>query len=113
MLSLLFHVYSIIIYFAVGNVFGSAYHDILQLAKKTNMEGKVHQVTFGFKDEMSKLKDILAESMTSGHWVVIQNTHLVKRWSADVLKLIKVRKGCKECAQLWWIFSITRWWILI
>ena len=75
-----------------SSVLLSPAHQVLQLAKSVGMEGKVHVVTCGGGGHMTEVQHALADSMTAGYWLVLNNAHLAQQaWSKDMLTLIKVR----------------------
>ena len=73
-----------------GHVFMNPTHEILQLAKDMNMDGRVHVVTFGVNTQMQEVKHALQDCIQSGYWLVLQNAHLAAPWTKDMLQFLKV-----------------------
>ncbi len=59
---------------------------------KLNQNIKV--IAFALDDNdpkgMERLFNSVEESMKNGNWIIIDNAHLVKSWSSDMLKLFYV-----------------------
>ena len=74
----------------LDNQHDTATNAVLQNAKDSGMEGKVHVVSCGLENQMMNMKNKILDSMESGHWCVIQNIHLVTEWANDIIELLRV-----------------------
>ena len=59
------------------------------------MEGKVHVVTCGVKNQAQEIVHAMKDCMQSGYWFVLQNAHLGEAWTHEMLDLLKVNHTTK------------------
>lgn len=78
------------------NVYVNATLEISKLAKKCKEDAKV--IVISLENQELKLKRLgiaLRESIKIGNWLIVENTHLLKEWPNELLKLLYVKINFK------------------
>lgn len=57
------------------------------------MEGKVCILNFGADSQLSEISRALEDSMSAGHWLLLQNYHLASRIDEHFFNLLKVKNS--------------------
>ncbi|CAF0940788.1 unnamed protein product, partial [Brachionus calyciflorus] len=92
------------------NAYVSVSIEIGKLAKEINEDIRVVILSLGDDDnKIKRLGYAIKESIKNGSWVIVENVHLLKNWTSDVLKLlydIKDSNCSQEEMDLWDDYSL-------
>jgi len=67
-------------------------HEVNMLARKVNAQARVISLTLlnGDKEGLDMFLAELKESIRVGHWIIVENCHLVDNWPLEILQLLFV-----------------------
>ncbi|XP_069748391.1 dynein heavy chain domain-containing protein 1 isoform X2 [Narcine bancroftii] len=59
---------------------------IKQMAAQHHMENKVHIISLGSEDQTEEIVQELKKVMSQGHWLVLDNCHLLEHWDLRLVR---------------------------
>ncbi len=80
-------------HFFLENTFVNVTMEIIRYAEKSSIQTKV--IVSTLDNQSSKLKRLsmaLNEAIQLGHWIVIENAHLLNEWPDEILRIIYVNQ---------------------
>ncbi len=83
----------ILIFSISVNAYVDIKKEITEKARKISPAIKV--IVFALDDDetrnMQRFYNALSDSIKNGNWIIVDNIHLVKTWTSDILQLLYVR----------------------
>ena len=73
------------------NTFVNTTNEIIQYAEKSAIKTKIIITTlYNEKSKLKRLSLALNEAIQLGHWIIIENAHLLNEWPDEILRIIYV-----------------------